>query len=184
MKTTLVLIDIQNDYFPGGRMELEGPLEAAYQARRLLDLFRGHHWPTVHIQHVSTRPGATFFLPETEGIQLHSTIAPLPGETILVKHFPNSFRETSLLDTLKGWEVERLVICGMMTHMCVDATTRAAADLGYPLLLVADACATRDLAYDNTKVPATQVQAAFLAALKSYGQVLPCNEILAQLAEA
>jgi nicotinamidase-related amidase len=184
MKTTLVLIDIQNDYFPGGRMELEGPLEAASQARHLLDLFRGRHWPTVHIQHISTRPGATFFLPDTEGIHFHSTIAPLFGETVLVKHFPNSFRETDLLDRLKGQGAERLVICGMMTHMCVDATTRAAADLGYPVLLAADACATRDLAYNDTKVPAAQVHAAFLAALKSYGQVLSSNEILAQLAEA
>ncbi len=58
MKTALILIDIQNDYFPGGRMELEDPLEAAAQARRLLDFFRQQGWPTVHIQHISTRPGA------------------------------------------------------------------------------------------------------------------------------
>jgi nicotinamidase-related amidase len=181
MKTALLLIDIQNDYFPGGKMELEGPLEAAAQARRLLEFFRRQGWPTVHIQHVSTRPGATFFLPGTEGLQIHPSIAPLPGETIVEKHFPNSFRETVLLDTLKGLGVENLVVAGMMTHMCVDATVRAAADLGYPVVLADDACATRALTYGETRVPADHVHKAFLAALKSYAQVLTAEESLAGL---
>jgi nicotinamidase-related amidase len=181
MKTALILIDIQNDYFPGGKMELEGPLEAAAQARVLLDFFRQQKWPTIHIQHISTRPGATFFLPDTDGAKIHPSIAPLAGETVIVKHFPNSFRETTLLEHLKGLGVERLVLCGMMTHMCVDATVRAAADLGFPILLAADACATRTLAYGETKVPAAQVHAAFLAALKSYGQVMTAAEVLNQL---
>jgi nicotinamidase-related amidase len=181
MKTALILIDIQNDYFSGGKMELEGPLEAAAQARKLLDLFRERGWPTVHIQHISTRPGATFFLPDTDGMKFHESIAPLPGETVIVKHFPNSFRETNLLEHLKGVGTQRLVLCGMMTHMCVDATTRAAADLGYPVLVAADACATRALAYGKTKIPAEHVHGAFLAALKSYGQVLATEEILKEL---
>jgi nicotinamidase-related amidase len=181
MQTALILIDIQNDYFPGGKMELEGPLEAASQARQLLDLFRQQEWPTVHIQHISNRPGATFFLPDTDGIKIHTSIAPLAGETIIVKHFPNSFRETNLLDHLKDIGAERLVLCGMMTHMCVDATTRAAADLGFPVLLAADACATRALTYGEAKIPAGHVHGAFLAALKSYGQVSATTDILAEL---
>jgi nicotinamidase-related amidase len=178
MKTALILIDIQNDYFPGGRGELENPLDAARQARKLLDFFRMQKWPTVHIQHVAIRPGATTFLPDTEGVEIHPSIAPLPGETVIVKHFPNSFRETGLLEHLQGAGVERLVLCGMMTHMCVDAGMRAAADFGYPVLLAADACATRSLTYGDVKVTADHVQAAFLAALKSYGQVLQTEEIL------
>ena len=181
MKTALILIDIQNDYFKGGRMELEGSLEAADQARQLLDFFRQHVWPTIHIQHISTRPDATFFLPDTEGLDFHPSIKPMPGETVIVKHFPNSFRETGLLEHLHGSNIAGLVICGMMTHMCVDASMRAAADFGYPVRLAADACATRALIYGDTKVPAQSVQAAFLAALKSYGQVLKTEEILKQL---
>jgi nicotinamidase-related amidase len=183
MKTALILIDIQNDYFPGGRMELEDPLEAAAQAGLLLDLFRERGWPTIHIQHISTRPGATFFLPDSEGVKIHTSIAPLPGETVIVKHYPNSFRETNLLQSLQELTVERLVLCGMMTHMCVDASVRAAADYGYPVLLAADACATRALAYGETTIPAGHVQGAFLAALKSYGQVLATNEIITHLKE-
>jgi nicotinamidase-related amidase len=178
MNSALILIDIQNDYFPGGRMELEAPLAAAQQAGRLLEFFRRQGWPTIHIQHVSTRPDATFFLPDTDGLDFHPSIRPLPGETIIVKHFPNSFRETRLLECLQGLKVEGLVICGMMTHMCVDASTRAAADLGYPVRLAADACATRALTYGEVKVPAQHVHAAFLAALKSYAQVLKTEEIL------
>lgn len=181
MKTALILIDIQNDYFPGGKGELEKPIEAAGQARKLLDFFRQHKWPSVHIQHVATRPGATTFLPGTEGVKIHTSIAPLTGETVIVKHFPNSFRETSLLEHLKGLGADRLVLCGMMTHLCVDASMRAAVDFGYPVLLAGDACATRALTYGGMKVPAEYVHAAFLAALKSYGQVLDTEEILEKL---
>ena len=183
MKTVLILIDIQNDYFPGGKGELENPIAAAAQARKLLDFFRARNWPTVHIQHVATRPGAVTFLPGTEGVKIHDSVAPLPGETVIVKHFPNSFRETNLLEHLKGLGAERLALCGMMTHMCVDAGMRAAADLGYTVLLAADACTTRALTYGEVTVPAEHVHTAFLAALKSYGQVLKTEEILGQLKE-
>jgi nicotinamidase-related amidase len=180
MRTALLLIDIQNDYFPDGRMELEGSLEAAQQASTLLNYFRTHGLPTVHIQHVSLRPGASFFLPETEGVKIHEAITPLDGEMIVSKHFPNSFRETSLLEHLKSQGVENLIISGMMTHMCVDATTRAAADLGFTVTVAEDACATRALTYAGTQIPAEHVHKAFLAALKSYGQVERTSEILAQ----
>ncbi|MGD0612626.1 MAG: cysteine hydrolase family protein [Anaerolineales bacterium] len=181
MKTALVLIDIQNDYFPGGRMELQGSPEAAVRARGLLDFFRMSAWPTFHIQHVSISPEATFFLPETEGVQIHASIAPLPGEAVIVKHFPNSFRETPLLQRLQALSVDRLVLCGSMTHMYVDATMRAAADLGFPVLLAGDACATRSLVYSKIVIPADHVHAAFLAALMSYGQVLTSDEVVLQL---
>ncbi|MEW5830139.1 MAG: cysteine hydrolase family protein, partial [Chloroflexota bacterium] len=160
MKTALLLIDIQKDYFPGGKMPLVEPLAAAQKAYALLQCFREHGGPTVHIQHVSTRPDATFFLPGERGADIHDAVAHFEGEPLVIKHFPNSFRETNLLDMLKDWQTGRLVICGMMTHMCVDATVRAAADLGFQVLLAADACATRDLAFGGTAVPAAQVQAA------------------------
>ena len=183
MKTALILIDIQNEYFPGGNRALENPREAAAQASKLLDFFRQQKWPTVHIQHVATRSDATAFRPGSDGVKIHASIEALPGETLLVKHFPNSFRETGLLEHLQALQIERLVICGMMTHMCVDATTRAAGDFGYPVLLAADACATRALTYGSTHVPAAHVHAAFLAALESYAQVLNTDQILAMLQE-
>ena len=182
MKTTLLLIDIQNDYFPGGKMELEGPVEAARKANELLQCFRDHAMPTVHIQHVSLSPDATFFISGDRGTDIHDSTAHYEGEPLVQKHYPNAFRETDLLDLLKEWEIERVIITGMMTHMCVDATTRAAADLGFQVIVADDACATRALTFGDTVIPAEYVHKAFLAALKSYGQVLTVDKVLAQLA--
>jgi nicotinamidase-related amidase len=159
-------------------MELVGSPQAGRQAQRLLEHFRQAGLPVVHVQHIATRPGATFFLPDTEGVKTHSDVQPIPGETLVVKHFPNSFRETPLLDTLRQWGVNRLAIAGMMTHMCVDATTRAAADLGFECLIAGEACATRDLSFAGQLIPAVQVQGAFLAALNgTYGKVLEVEDI-------
>ena len=181
MTTALIIIDVQNDYFPGGKMELVGSDEAAVQAHTLLDPFRAKAKPTFHIQHISLSKTATFFLPDSEGAKIHSSVAPLSGEPVVVKHFPNSFRETTLLDQLKAFNVDSVFITGMMTHMCVDATSRAAADFGLKVTVVADACATRALTYAETTIPAEHVHKAFLAALKSYGQVLTTAEVLVQL---
>ena len=182
MKTALLLIDIQNDYFPGGKMELEGPIEAAKKANELLQCFRDHNLPTVHIQHVSLKPDATFFIPGDRGTDINDITAHYEGEPLVQKHYPNSFRETNLLDLLKDWEIERVIITGMMTHMCVDATARAAADFGFKVIVAEDACATRALTYGGTIIPAEHVHKAFLAALKSYGQVIPVEQVLARLA--
>ena len=182
MKTALILIDIQNDYFPGGKMELEGSVEASQRAALLLAFFRDAHLPRVHIQHISTRSTATFFLPNTEGVKTHANVAPREGEPLFQKHYPNSFRETPLLEHLRGEQIERLVITGMMTHMCVDATTRAAFDLGFQCLIAEDACATRALTHVGKTVPAADVHRAFLAALNgTYGRVLSTEETLSQL---
>jgi nicotinamidase-related amidase len=180
MTTALLIIDIQNDYFPGGKMELVGSPQAAEQAAGLLENFRAKSLPIFHMQHVSVRPTATFFLPDTEGVKIHESVTPRAGETVLVKHYPNSFRETSLLEKLRGQGIDRLVIAGMMTHMCIDTTTRAAADLGFECVLAHDACATRDLAFNGSKVPAREVQGAFVAALNgAFAKVMAAKEIAA-----
>ena len=183
MKPALILIDIQNDYFPGGKMQLESSLEASVQAATLLARFRAHGLPLIHIQHVSNRPGASFFLPDTEGVKIHANVTPLAGETVVQKHFPNSFRGTTLLERLRELEADNLIIAGMMTHMCVDATTRAAFDLGFGCSLAQDACATRALAFGEEHVAAAQVHAAFLAALNGlYAKVQSAAAIAAQIA--
>ena len=182
MTTALVLIDIQNDYFPGGAMELAGSPEAAARAAELLARFRRQGWPVVHIQHLAVRPGATFFRPGTPGAGIHPAVAPLPGETLFQKHYPNAFRETPLLEHLRALGATRLLLAGMMTHMCVDTSTRAAADLGFTCHLAADACATRDLTYAPTTVPAAQVQAAYLAAIDgTFAQVADTATLLQQI---
>jgi nicotinamidase-related amidase len=182
MKTALLVIDIQNDYFEGGKYPLVNPLAAAKKAYELLQCFREHGGRHVHIQHISLKPDAAFFVKGDIGSDIHDSVAHFEGEPIVYKHHPNSFRETNLLEMLKEWGVERVVITGMMTHMCVDATARAAADFGFQVIVAEDACATRDLVYSETTIPAELVHKSFLAALKSYGKVMKAEEIIAQLA--
>jgi nicotinamidase-related amidase len=178
----LVLVDLQNDYFPGGKMVLVGIEEAAANAQRLLKRFRERKLPVIHVQHVSARPGATFFLPGTAGAAIHQAAAPLTDEVVIVKNYPNSFRETSLLEALKQAGSKSLIICGAMTHMCIDATARAAFDLGFACTVSHDACATRDLTFREETVNAAQVHNAFLAALSgTYADVISTDEILAKL---
>jgi nicotinamidase-related amidase len=174
----LVIIDIQNDYFPGGKMELEGSDAAAANAGRALERFRREQLPIVHVRHLSVRPGSTFFIPGTAGAEIHERVRPQAAERVIEKNFPNSFRGTDLERVLKDAGAKELVVAGMMTHMCVDASVRQAADLGYKVTLLADACATRAQSFGGESVPARQVHAAFLAALNGfYAKVIRTDEL-------
>ena len=176
--TALLIIDIQNDYFPGGTMELEGAGAAGAKAAAALKSFRDKNLPIVHIRHLSVRPGATFFIPGTKGAEIHPSVKPGANETVIEKNFPNSFRNTALKEHLEKNNVTNLVVAGMMTHMCVDASVRHAADLGYKVTLLGDACATRAQSYGGETVPARQVHAAFLAALNGfYAKVVQTHEL-------
>jgi len=182
MTRALLIVDIQNDYFLGGKMELEGTEPASLRAGELLAAFRKRGLPVIHVQHISVRPGATFFLPDTDGVKIHDNVAPAAHETVIQKHFPNSFRDTGLLEHLKQTGVGELVIAGMMTHMCVDATTRAAADFGFPCVLAHDACATRSLSFGPTRVPAEHVHCSFVSALSgAYATVKSASDLASSL---
>ncbi len=184
MTTALVLIDIQEDYFPGGAMELVGPINACEAASRLLNAFRLKDLTIIHIQHIAIREGSTFFVPGTRGININDNVKPLVGETVIKKHYPNSFRETELNNVLNNKEIGRIVVCGMMSHMCVDATVRDAFDRGYRCIVAHDACATRDLTFNGVHVPAEHVHAGFMAALGAvYAQVVSSDEAIGMLGE-
>lgn len=180
MSKGLIIVDVQNDYFSGGAMELVNMDAAADRCGRLLGSFRSAREPIFHIQHLSTRPGASFFVPDTPGAEIHHSLQPETGEAHIVKHFPSAFRGTDLHQLLQMSNVDKLVICGAMTHMCIDTTVRAAFDLGYRCELIADACATRDLEFDERRIAAADVQAAFMAALAMpFARVIPTGEYLA-----
>lgn len=168
MSKALIIIDIQNDYFENGAMELVGSLQASENAKLVLSKFRNENLPVVHVQHLSVAPDSTFFLPETEGQKIHQNVAPVAGEKVITKYYPNSFRETELLDYLHSKNITELVVVGMMTHMCVDATVRAAKDFGFECTVVGDACASRDLEINGKSVKAEDVHNAFLSALSFF----------------
>ena len=183
MDACLILIDLQNDYFVGGNMELVNIGQATENARRLLKQFRKKNLPIIHIQHISIRPEATFFLSNTKGVEINEMVSPLRDEKIVQKNYPNSFRETELLEILKETKNDTVVICGAMSHMCVDATTRAAFDYGFNCVVVEDACATRNLVFKEKTIKASDVHASFMAALAvPYAQVLNTKEALINMA--
>jgi nicotinamidase-related amidase len=165
--TALLVIDIQAFYFPGGMVPLVAPEAASANARRLVELFRATGRPVIHVQHLPKDVTA----PDPIGIdpqyRIHPDVLPRDGEVVIGKHHANSFRDTELLTTLRSLGVTRLVVCGMQTHMCVEAAVRAAADLGFEVIVARDACATRALTHDGVEVPAPQVHAAALAAMAS-----------------
>lgn len=165
MARGLILVDIQNEYFRGGRMELTGIEQASSNARAVLDLFREKGWPLFHVQHLAPQTNAPLFTPGTPYVEIHDSVKPVAGERVIQKHYPNSFHQTPLFEELKARKVEDVVIVGAMSHMCIDATTRAAYDLGLRCTLLHDACATRDLEFQGRKVKAEEVHASFMAAL-------------------
>ena len=159
-----MIIDVQNDYFPGGTCELSHPYEAEKVIQKLISKSREISRPIIYIQHFN-EPDDYFFLEGTWGAEISDRIAPEPGDKVIIKRYPNSFLETELDAYLKELGVEKLIVCGMMTHMCVDTTVRAAMDYGYKVSVVADACATMDLTMNGETIPAETVQKTFLAAL-------------------
>jgi len=164
-KTALVLIDVQNDYFEGGKKELFAPDKALAAGAKILAKAREAGLTIVHVRHIAKAPGATFFVEGTPGSEIHQGVAPRTGEKIIIKHFPNSFRETELDSVLRSAEIKRIIFCGMMSHICVDTTVRAAKDLGYECVLIHDACTTCDLEFAGTNILAATVHASFMAAL-------------------
>jgi nicotinamidase-related amidase len=169
--TALLIIDVQNDYFPGGKMELKGAEQAGKNAKQILEFFRKNNYPVIHIRHISTNEGATFFLPDTSGVEINSAVAPQNDEKIITKHFPNSFRETELLQYLQSKSIKKLVIAGMMTDVCVVSTTRAAFDFGFTTTIIGDATATRDRELNGEVVSAEEVQRSFVAGISALGNL-------------
>jgi nicotinamidase-related amidase len=163
----LLIIDIQRDYFPGGAFPLVEPEAAAEAARRALDRFREGGEPVVHMQHIWDSPDAPFFKKGTDGTEIHELVTPADGETVITKDEANSFLGTNLEQHLREAGIDELVVAGMMSSMCVDATVRAGADLGFGMTVIHDGCAAPNLEFGGTSVPGQSVHAAFMAALGS-----------------
>ncbi len=181
--TALLMVDIQNDYFPDGAMALVGMTEAAEQAKALLDGFREAERPVVHVRHLSIEDDATFFIPGAQGCDIHPSVVPKPGEPVIEKNYPNGFRETELDRILRSRDISRLVIAGAMSYMCIDATTRAAVDMGYDCVVAHDACAAPDLDFEGLAVSAASAHAAFMVGLADgYASVIAASGVERHLA--
>lgn len=175
----IIVVDIQNEYFPTGKLPLEGIETAATNAAKVIVHARSAKDLVVHVRHESADSNIPFFTPGTQGVAIHPMVAPLDSETVLLKHFPNSFLETGLKELLDQQGIEEVVVIGAMSHMCIDATSRAASDFGYRTTIIHDACATQDLEFNDMTVPAAQVHAAMMAALAfAYGTVITTDQYI------
>jgi len=184
-KQALILIDIQNDYFPQGKWPLDGVETAADKAAQVLQAFREAGDAVIHVRHEFTSEDAPFFTPESKGAHLHPKVLNEGNEPVVLKHFVNAFRETNLRTLLEKRSITELVVVGSMSHMCVDAVVRAAADLGYTVTVIHDACATLDLEFNGQVIPAAQVHAAYMAALAfGYASVVSADEFVQARATA
>lgn len=180
MKQALIIIDVQNDYFPNGRYELKNTDAVLQKTVKLQHYFRTLAFPIFYIQHIKSDPHADFFTKGTVGADIHADLLPMAKshEYIVQKAFPNSFYQTELQSKLQQENIKQLVICGMMTHMCVDSTVRYAAELNYQPILIHDACTTRDLSFDDKVIPANAVHNGFMSALMNFATVMSCHDFI------
>jgi nicotinamidase-related amidase len=167
-EVALLIIDIQDFYFSGGKVPLANPEEAAANAGKVLASFREAGLPVVHVRH-DFEPGGS----------IHQSVVPIDGEAVFTKTEVSCFNGTKVLAHLRDLGAKKLVIVGMQTHMCLEAATRAAHDLGFEVTVVGDACATRDLTFDGRTVPAADVHASTLATLnRTYAKVVDTKGFL------
>mgnify|MGYP006154503461 FL=1 len=179
-KRATIVVDLQNEYLPTGQLPLVGLEAALSNAARVVAAARASGELLVHVRHESAQPDAPFFRPGTGAVEIIPAVAPKDGEPVIVKHHPNSFRATRLKALLEAEGVTELVVIGAMSHMCIEATSRAAADFGSPVTVAHDACATMNLEFGGTAVPAAQVHAASMAALGfGYASVTTTDQLLA-----
>lgn len=176
-KRAVIVVDLQNDYLTSGRFALDGIDQAIANAAKVTAAARAAGVPVINIRHENPA-GAPFFEAGTDGVEIVPAMAPQAGEAVITKNYPNSFRDTDLKSNLDAEGITDIVIVGAMSHMCIDATTRAAADLGYGVTVVSDACATRDLEFGGKAVTAADVHAVYMSALAfAYAEVKSAKEV-------
>ena len=147
--SALILIDIQNTY-RHGLMQLTNVEPAIIEAQKLLKLARELKISVIHIQH-DAGVGSPYDITADIGA-IAVEVAPIDGEKVIVKNYPNAFVQTTLDDELKALGIKNIVLAGFMTHMCVNSTAHGAFNLGYASTIVASATATRPLLSTNGRV--------------------------------
>lgn len=167
IKTALLIVDIQNFYFPGDGPGLVNAEQASLNAKEILEIFREKKQLVVHVRHKSKK-----------GFEIHKNVEPLPDEKVITKEEVNSFLGTDLLEYLKSNKINRLIIIGMQTQMCLEAAVRAGHDFGFECFVIRDACATRDVKFSDKTVKAEDVQTTILAIITDggYGKVIDLKD--------
>lgn len=142
-QTALLVIDLQRDYFLGGKFPLWEPEDCQARLVETIHNCRRLGMPVILIQHVAAGDMAPFFVPGSAGVELTPAIrAAAPDAPVVVKHFADSFYQTELEATLQQLGVEKLLISGMMTQNCVTFTALSEAAAKYHPVILSDCCTT------------------------------------------
>lgn len=142
MAKALLVIDVQNDYFPGGKFPLWNTEAVLQNVERVIEKASASGVPVIHVRHVAPS-AAPFFHEGTAGADIHPRIlAAAPTAPVIVKAFADGFEKTTLEETLVKFGVTELLVCGMMTQNCVTHTAISKAAEKYAVTILPDCCTT------------------------------------------
>lgn len=183
MKNTVILIiDLQNDYFPDGKFPLFNIQSVSENSQEILLAARKHNIPVIHVWHEFLTKDAPFFIKGTEGVKINGKLKPEEGEAVINKNYPNAFRDTELKSLLDRHHYKHIIVVGAMSQMCVDATVRAGLDFGYQITVIQDAVASKEIEFNAINIPAETVQATMMWILSFAGaSLMTTQEFLSRL---
>ncbi|GAA5800286.1 Isochorismatase-like protein [Helicostylum pulchrum] len=178
----LIVVDVQNDYFPDGKLPTWNPVETAEACAKLIQKFRQEGKEVVFVKHVmkdSQAKSYNFLIKGTDGAEIHDSVKPLPTEKIVTKHEVSGFVGTDLKEYLTSKGVKKLVVVGMMIHNCVNATVYSGVAEGFPCIVVEEAVNTMDQPYDGELVKAQDIKKAFLTGIQfGFSTVYKLQDVL------
>ncbi|MRS21007.1 isochorismatase family protein [Enterobacteriaceae bacterium RIT692] len=179
-QTAVIVIDIQNEYFPGGKMPIPDGMQALNNSKRLVAFAHKNNMPVFFVQHLGEADGP-LFAKGSRFAEFHKDLQPAKGDRVISKATPSSFVGTDLQKQLDSLGIKQLIVTGLMTHMCVSSTARDAVPLGYSVIIPEDATATRDLAtWDNKVVDHKVLQQAALAGVADvFAEIKTTDQVLA-----
>jgi nicotinamidase-related amidase len=161
MEKVLLLIDLQNDYFPGGKFPLWNTNVTLSNIEQAINAAKAKNIPIIHIQHIANSEMgiAPFFNKGSDGAKIHSRILEAaPDAPIVIKEFADSFVKTNLEELLNGLGVDELLVCGMMTQNCVTHTAISKSAEKYKVSILPDCCTTVDEMLHNIALHAVSTR--------------------------
>ncbi|WP_406610682.1 cysteine hydrolase family protein [Agarivorans sp. JK6] len=171
MTTALLIIDLQNDYFPEGKYPLWNTSKCLQNIQFAIAKATEQQMELIHIQHIADPEMglAPFFNQGSNGSDIHPEIlAAAPQGKVIVKRFADSFEQTELNSYLQQQGIDKLLMCGMMTQNCITHTALSKATEAYEVSILADCCTTVDEMLHNialhalsTRVPLLSLEQAF-----------------------
>lgn len=138
--------------------------EVDRNAGKVLTAFRKARLPVIHVRHDSVDPASTL-RPGRPGNAFRPGLIPAEDEPVVSKSVNSAFIGTDLDLRLRRMGARTVLVCGISTDMCVSTTVRTGANLGWPMVLIEDACDCFDLPYGDATIPAEAIHRAHVATL-------------------